>query len=77
MKRRVAEANTSFKLHDIRKHTIHALKNISQEFCFGVNVKITLKEDRRHVLGQGWFKFFRTKKSGHQFDGNIKFRIIW
>lgn len=32
MKRRVAEVNTSFKLHDVRKHTIHALENISKEF---------------------------------------------
>ena len=33
MKRRVSEANTSFKRHDVRKHTIHTLENnISKEF---------------------------------------------
>ena len=32
MKKRVALANTTFKLKDIKKHTIHALSNISKEF---------------------------------------------
>ena len=32
MKRRVAEANTSFKHNNVRKHTIHTLENISYEF---------------------------------------------
>ena len=52
MKRRVAEANTSFKLNNVRKHTIHAFENISKEFWRKFEDHVKKIEDRDE-LGEG------------------------
>ena len=73
MKRRVAEVNTSFKLHDVRKHTIHPLENISKEFWRKCEDHVKSIEDIMYWAKDG----LNFSELRHQFNGNIGFRIIW